>query len=138
MLPIWPLILVIGSNTLYHLCTKETPQDAPPLLSLTISYLLAAVFAFVLHLGSGGAVDSNTLHKFNWTAIALAIPLVSLDCGYIFMYRTGWPVSTTSMVCNAILAMALLGLGVMFYKEGIQPRQLLGIAALLIGLFLIR
>ena len=34
---IWPLILVVASNTVYHICAKSLPESVDPLASLTVS-----------------------------------------------------------------------------------------------------
>ena len=44
------------------------------------------------------------LSKVNWTSIALALDLVGLEVGYVFVYRMGWSVSTASVVANIGLA----------------------------------
>ena len=40
---IWPLILMIVSNTVYHVCAKSLPTKLDPLASLTVSYFFAAI-----------------------------------------------------------------------------------------------
>ena len=45
---IWPLLLVVGANTFYHICAKGTPGDLHPFASLTVTYLTAAVLSMLL------------------------------------------------------------------------------------------
>ena len=45
---LWPLVLVIVSNTVYNICTKSTPQNIQPFASLTMTYLISAVISAVL------------------------------------------------------------------------------------------
>jgi drug/metabolite transporter (DMT)-like permease len=53
------------------------------------------------------------------------------------VYRVGWPVSIASLVSNLAVACVLLFVGLLFYKEAISVRQLLGIFVCFAGLFLI-
>ena len=39
---IWPILLVIGSNTVYNICAKSTPAEANSFVSLSITYLVGA------------------------------------------------------------------------------------------------
>ena len=47
---IWPLILMIVSNTVYHVCAKSLPTKLDPLASLTVSYFFAAISSGILYL----------------------------------------------------------------------------------------
>ena len=37
---LWPLLLIIGSNTFYHICAKSTPEDAHAFGVLTVTYFI--------------------------------------------------------------------------------------------------
>jgi hypothetical protein len=43
---IWPLLLVVVSNTVYHIVAKQTPTGASPFLSLTVTYVVGAAVSF--------------------------------------------------------------------------------------------
>ena len=65
---IWPLLLVVGANTCYHICSKSTPDNVQPFAALTVTYLTATVLCLILFF-----VTSETkqllpeLQKINWT-----------------------------------------------------------------------
>ena len=42
---IWPILLVIGSNTVYNICAKSTPAEANSFVSLSITYLVGALLS---------------------------------------------------------------------------------------------
>ena len=52
---IWPMALVVVSNSIYHVVAKETAPQANAFLSLTVTYLVAAGISAVLFLGGGQA-----------------------------------------------------------------------------------
>lgn len=135
---LWPVLLVVLSNTFYNICQKSTPEDASPFGALTVTYLVAALASaalFLLTEGPGNAIGQ--LRKLNWTSIVLGIVIIGLEAGYLFLYRAGWKVSVGSVVCNIALAIVLIFVGWLLYKETITPKQLIGIAVCGLGLYLV-
>lgn len=47
---VWPLALIILSNVMYQVCTKSVPNEMNPFASLTVTYIIGAVVAFLLYL----------------------------------------------------------------------------------------
>ena len=45
----WPLILVVASNSVYHICAKSLPESVDPLASLTVTYLIGSIFSGILY-----------------------------------------------------------------------------------------
>ena len=135
---IWPILIVILSNTFYNICMKSMPSDVNPFGALMITYLVAAVIsAFIFAYVVGPSNVVYEMSKINWTSIILAIAIVGLEVGYVFVYRAGWSVSTASVVANIGLACVLIGVGYFLYKENVSLSQILGIFACMIGLILI-
>ncbi len=135
---IWPILIVVGSNTVYNIMTKSTPKEVNPFVSLALTYLVAAVSCITVFLIT--AKDKNIiteLSKTNFTAWALGFAIVGLEVGYIFIYRAGWKVGSASLVANISLAVILLIVGMVLYKEIISVKQLVGMAVCGLGLWLI-
>ena len=61
--------------------------------------------------------------------------MVGLEAGSIYMYRVGWNINTGSTVQSVILAIALLLVGFLLYKEAITPNKVIGIAICMVGLY---
>ncbi len=133
-----PVLLVVISNTFYHICSKFTPSKASPFLSLTITYITAAVISFCAFLlfGNRDGILAEA-SKLNWSSLVLGIAIVGLEVGYIYVYRAGWKVSVGSLVTNIALACVLLVVGYLLFKETISLRQLIGMAVCALGLILI-
>ena len=135
---IWPIALVVLANTIYNICAKSTPANANAFLSLAVTYLGAAAVSIAAFLLSApGASLPAEMRKLNWTAAALAVSIVALEVGYIFIYRAGWKMNVASLVANITLACVLVGVGALLYREGVTLRQLAGIAVCLAGLALL-
>ena len=132
---IWPMALLLLSNTVYQICAKSVPEDINPFASLTVTYLVAAaastVLFFTLHRGSSLPEEYSRL---NWAPFILGIVIVGLEAGWIYAYQAGWQVSTGFIVQSAFLAVALLFVGYLLYHEALTWNKILGIVICLIGL----
>ena len=135
---IWPILVVMASNTFYNICMKSTPSDVNPFAALMVTYLVAMIITaiiFVLMAKPENVVGE--LSKVNWISVILALAIVGLEVGYVFVYRAGWQVSNASVVANIGLACVLLIVGYFLYRENVSVRQILGIFVCMVGLILI-
>jgi len=135
---IYSIILIVASNIVYNICQKSTPQRANPFLTLTVTYLTAALFTIVVYLFNKpdkGFIKS--IAELNWTSIALGISIVGLEFGYLMAYRANWNISIATLVANIFLAIALIPVGILIYKEGFEFTKIFGVALCIIGLVLI-
>lgn len=135
---IWPILIVILSNTFYNVCMKSMPSDVNPFGALMLTYLVAAIISAIIFVFSVGPSNiGDGLSKINWTSVILALAIVGLEVGYVFVYRAGWAVSTASVVANIGLACVLIFVGYFLYKENISINQIVGIVLCMFGLVLI-
>lgn len=135
---LYPILIVVCANTIYHISAKSTPADISPFASLAISYAIAAVVSLVCFFLS--STQKNILleaGKINWATLTLSASIVFLELGYILVYRVGWKVSVASLTANISVACILLIAGILLYHETITLRQCAGIAICLVGLYFI-
>ena len=135
---IWPIALVVLSNTFYQICAKEVPEKMDPFASLTVTYLVGAAVSFALFglLNRGGSIIAE-YQKLNWAPFVLGLVLVGLETGFIYAYRAGWTVSTAAIVQSAFLGVVLIFVGMLLYKEVVTPTKVAGILICLVGLYFI-
>ena len=133
---VWPMALVVLSNTAYQICAKSVPGGMNPFASLTVTYLVGALASglFYVALGDGGNILQEYT-KLNWAPFVLGLVIVGLEVGWIYAYKAGWPVSTAFIFQSAILAGFLLMVGRMLYQEPITLNKIIGIIICLIGLY---
>ena len=135
---IWPIALVVLSNIVYQICAKSAPKDMDPLASLTVTYLVGAlasgILYFLLHRGANVLTE---LHKLNWAPFVLGVVIVGLEVGFIYAYRAGWQVSRAQIVQSAVLAVCLVFVGALLYREHITWTKLVGVGICLVGLVFI-
>ena len=135
---IWPILMVILANTFYNICMKSMPADVNPFGALMVTYFVAAIISGIIFLYSVGSSNvADGLSKINWTSIVLALAIVGLEVGYVFVYRAGWAVNTASVVANIGLALMLLVVGYFLYRENVSFNQIVGIFVCMFGLVLI-
>lgn len=135
---VFSIVLIVASNILYNICQKSTPEGANPFSSLLITYLTASiitVLTFLFFYNDKSLVQS--FKELNWTSIALGISIVGLEFGYLMAYRSGWNISEGSLVANILLALMLIPVGILFYKEGFAFIKTVGVLFCIIGLLLL-
>ena len=133
-----PIVLIVLSNVFYHICSKETPAAINPFASLTVTYavgLLASLLLFFIT-GKGSGLLAEYRHV-NWAVIVFGLSIVGLEAGYIAMYKAGWNISTGSLIASVLLALALIVVGTLIYRETITLRKLVGVLICLVGLYFI-
>lgn len=117
---------------------KSMPSDVNPFAALMVTYFVAGIISaviFVIMVKPSNVMAELTM--INWTSVILALAIVGLEVGYVFVYRAGWTVSTASVVANIGLACVLLIVGYFLYKENVSLNQIVGIIVCMFGLVLI-
>ena len=112
---VWPIALVVLSNIVYQICAKSVPGGLNPFAALAVTYSVGAAASVILYY----ALNKNA------------------DIFNIYAYKAGWTVSTASLVQGSVLALALIFVGWLLFKEAITWNKLVGVAICLVGLFFI-
>ncbi len=134
----WPIGLLVLSNVVYHVCSKGMPADLHPLAAISVSYLAGAVFSFLVYrlVEPKGSFFAEFRH-LNWVPFLLSVAIVGLETGAMCMYRAGWEISVGQLVMSTLVAIALIFVGLLGFREMITVHKLIGIALCLAGLFFI-
>jgi uncharacterized membrane protein len=132
------MVLIVCSIALYHIIQKLTPATAHPLAALTVSFAIAAFSCFVLVFFS-----SPTKHRWlafqtvNWTSFALAFAIIGTDVGFLLAYRTGWKLNVTPIISNLLVALILIPISAVFFREWLTSTNLIGVGVCFVGLVMI-
>ncbi len=135
---IFSIVLIVASNVMYNICQKSTPERANPFVALVVTYLTAIVLTgitLVFYRPEKGLIES--VKDINWTSIALGVSIIGLEFGYLMAYRAGWNISVGSLVANIILALMLIPIGIIFYRERFELTKVIGSVFCIVGLILI-
>ncbi len=133
-----PIAIIVISNIFYNICAKSTPENLDPFASLTITYLVGALVSGILYFAfnHGGNLIAE-YRNLNWSPWILGIAIVGLEAGAILMYRIGWNISVGQLVHSVLLAICLIIIGIVFYKEQLSISKISGILICIVGLFFI-
>jgi uncharacterized membrane protein len=135
---VFSIFLIVASNVMYNISQKSTPEKANPFVALLVTYTTAIVITagvLIFNRPEKGLLES--FKELNWTSVALGVAIIGLEFGYLMAYRAGWNISVGSLVANIILALLLIPIGIIFYKERFELSKILGSVFCIIGLILI-
>lgn len=135
---IFSIFLIVASNVMYNISQKSTPERANPFVALLVTYVTAIVITvtvLIFNKPEKGLIAS--IKELNWTSILLGVAIIGLEFGYLMAYRAGWNISVGSLVANIMLALVLIPVGIIFYKERFELTKVLGSVFCIAGLILI-
>ena len=81
---IWPLLIIIFSNTLYQICAKGIPEQMNTYASMTITYAVATLFSALAFFVTtkGGNILKEFSHT-NWATIVLGVAICLVGLYFI-------------------------------------------------------
>lgn len=133
-----PVGLTVVANVLYHVFLKVTPASVNPLVSLFVTYLVAAGATAVIYLlfpETGPLADA--VKGLNWASYALGLAIVGLEVGFFLAYRAGWNISLAGLVSSTTVSLLLIPVGLLAFRESLTATNMIGVALCLIGLILV-
>lgn len=133
-----PIAMIIFGGLLYQVSQKSIPETAAPLHAIIIAYLAGIAFCglFALYY----VAEKSFLDSFketNWAVFTVGIGAAFIEIGFLLAYRAGWNLSSTSVLVNIAIAVLLIPIGLIFFKEKLSLSQGLGILLCVVGLLLV-
>jgi len=84
---IWPILIVILSNTFYNICMKSMPGDVNAFCALMVTYLVAAIVSGIIFVFTAGSTDvSVEISKISRISFVSALTIAGLESGYVFFW----------------------------------------------------
>lgn len=99
-----------------------------------VALSLSVILYFVLPKNDG----ESLMKELNWASYVLGIAIVVLEIGFLLVYRSGWNISFAGVFANVVIAMMLIPIGLLVYKESLSIANGVGIIMCLIGIILIK
>jgi len=132
------MALVVAANVLYHWGQKTVPAAVPPLHSMIFTYAAALLATcLLLPLIGGGAAPAALAAAFNWSSVWVGLAIVGVELGFLVAYRSGWPLNRAALSASAALAVLLVPLGALLFRESWSWEKSLGLGLCLAGLYLL-
>lgn len=134
----FPILIVILSSLCYHLFQKSMPSMLNPISALIVTYACALVVSIVSFFIFGPKTSLiESLRPANWASILLGFAVVGVELGFLMSYRLGWSISTAGLLSNTLVAILLIPIGVLLFKEKISFTTISGVMLCITGLILI-
>lgn len=133
-----PLLLTVIANVLYHIAQKSTSDKINPIFSLIVTYSVALFFCIIIFffMHDNKNIQIN-IKELNWSNTLLGASIVLLELGFLLAYRLNWNVGTASIISTILVTIILIPVGIIFFKEEIHLKNIVGIAISIIGIVLI-
>ena len=109
--------IAVVANVFYHVAMKQTSERLDPLVSLLLTYLVAATTCLVAIPFFGRLSLRENIAYLGWPSVLLGISICFLELGFLLAYRAGWNLSTAALACNVAVGLLLIPLGLFYFKE---------------------
>ena len=134
----WPLAFTIAGGVLYHFAQKSLPKQANPFVAVIVAYVVGIICcALALWWQAAPTVPIFAWRDLHWTMAAIGVGAALIEIGFLLIYRGGWNLSAVSVITNISVALILIPLGVVVFRERLSFQNILGIMCCLLGLFLL-
>ncbi|KUO58656.1 hypothetical protein APF79_03695 [bacterium BRH_c32] len=136
-----PIALVVLSSVCYHVSQKSTPSGLNPIVALIVTYVTASVvsilsyFVFVPKSDLVGLLEA--IKNANWASLLLGFTVVGLELGFLLAYRAGWNISIAGLLSNTLVALMLIPVGLLLFKETISLTSVIGVVICITGLIFV-
>ena len=137
---LFSLPLIVAGVLFYHVSQKSIPRHVNPIFVFAFAYALAFVICIVILSASGEIKESiKVIHNRDWFPIIfLGLSLLPVELGFLYAYRTGWKISTTSITTGPFITIALALIGTLWYKEELSLTNIIGIGLCIAGVICIQ
>jgi len=133
----FPITLAIIANVFYHVASKSIPAEQNAFMGLVVNYATAFFASALLFWLTPHEKFLTELARSNWACILMGLSITGVEVGFVMIYRAGGEISTASLIVNILLALAMLVVGGVFYREQITATKIFGAALCLIGVALL-
>lgn len=130
-------IAVVGAVG-YQYLVKRVPASLNPVVSVIGVYGSVLVLSAILLVAfptQGGLL--RQFRQLSWIQLVIAVAVLMIEIGFLWMYRYGWELSTGNLVTGAVVNLTLVVVGLSVLGEKVNAANILGIAVTIIGVALI-
>lgn len=134
-----PIALVVLGGVAYHLGQKQIPAAAHPLVAALGMYGIAALACLLLlPVASPAPSRATATASLHWSVALVGVGIVGIEVGFLLAYRAGWELSSASVTVTSLVALVLVPLGVVLFREAWSLSRLLGFVLCVAGLWLVQ
>src|SRR5262249_2119965 len=131
----FPLAIVIVSGIVYHVAQKASGA-ARPWPMLAVAYGSAFALTLVLALASRDAAPWPA-GRARPPGLLRGLAPFGAGAGFFFIYRSGWPLASASVIASAAVTATLVVVGILAFGEPLTGSRAAGLALAVVGSALI-
>ena len=79
----------------------------------------------------------DSARESNWAVFVLGASAACIEVGFLLAYRAGWRISLAAVATNVAVTVMLVPIGVLFFKDQLSLRNILGLIFCILGLVLV-
>lgn len=133
------ILMAVTAGVLYHVSQKSIPENASPAVSMMLTFATALLGTTIWYQFDGSERHLlDHVKETNWASISLGLSLIGLELGILLAYRAGWKVSNFSVANMTLLALFLLPVGMVLFKETVNFRTVVGLVIALTGIAIMK
>ena len=137
MLKILSFILIVSASAMYQVASEKTAPDVNPFAGIIVIYLTALLTSLVVYYVSAKGIPLIAqMKKVNVFSIILGVVVCLVDLGYIMAYRSGFSIGKLSPLSSVTLIIVMALIAIIFYKEKLSPRHIIGLIIAAVGILL--
>jgi uncharacterized membrane protein YdcZ (DUF606 family) len=104
-----------------------------------IAYAIGALccFAAMLFISRERPLLESSMAAASWAVWVVGISAAIIEVSILLAYRAGWNISVTSVIINISVAVLLLPIGLVVFRERISSVNVVGVVFCLFGLYLL-
>ena len=133
---IFSFVLLVLSIITYQISQKFVPTEINPWHVFFLVYTLAAVICLIFSLSSGKSL-LESVKSTNGAVWLLGFTVVGIELGFLLAFRAGWLASTLGLSSSITVAVVMVPVGLLLFKEKLSPVNLLGGLICVVGLVLL-
>jgi uncharacterized membrane protein len=131
-----PMGLLILSVVIYQVSFRLVPQGISSWHVLFVVYALGALLTFLLGLTEKTTLGQS-IRQMNGAVLILTLSVVGIELGYLLAFRAGWPLTRVGLTSNVGVALLVIPIGLLFFKERLSLVNVVGIALCVLGLIFV-
>ena len=119
-----PILMTIAGGVMYHVSQKAIPQTVHPFVAVIVAYSVGILVCVAgLFLDPAGRSFLASVKNSNWAVIGVGVSAAVIEIGFLLTYRVGWNINSASVVCNIAVALLLIPIGLLAFKEHLSLRD---------------
>lgn len=133
-----PILLVVAGGVLYHAAQKSVARTASPLAVVVYAYAIGIVLCLIAGgLDPVGRDGWLSPRQIDWAVVGIGVGAVLIEVGFMLTYRSGWDLGVASVFGNIAIALVLIPVGILFFRETVTLRMVAGLLCCLVGMVLL-